>query len=447
MAAPSVFAQILDYDNRANPYPLYAELRKTPVSRQEDGTYVVSTYREIEALLHDPRLSSDMSNLAQPGLGVDDTPGFVPSFLHLDPPEHDRLRRLTMRHFGPPHTPGRIDGMVPDLRGIVTRLLDGFQGRTQVDIVDELAFQFPVTVICQLLGVPREDVPRFHAWVEAMIASLDPKADPEQQQKAAQAIAAIGQYLTELIEAHRQAPGNDLLSAMATDDGPDGRMSQEHLLSTAVLLLIAGHETTVNLITNGTLTLLRHPDVLERLRHDPELVIRTVEEVLRYEPPVQFVPWRAALDDIEVAGTTIPAGAQVMLVLASGNRDPDHVRDPDRFDPDRFDPDRFALARDDVQHLAFSSGIHYCFGAPLARLEAQIALGELARRLEHPRLVTDPPPYRPNPVLRGPLHLLVEFDRVINAQPTADATRPNEPQEQPSAHGAGRQRRGAQTRG
>jgi cytochrome P450 len=161
---------------------------------------------------------------------------------------------------------------------------------------------------------------------------------------------------------------------------------------------------------------------------------------------VQFVPWRAALDDIEVAGTTIPAGAQVMLVLASANRDPDHVRDPDQFKPDRFDPDRFGLARDDVQHLAFSGGIHYCFGAPLARLEAQIALGELARRLENPRLVTDPPPYRPNPVLRGPLHLLVEFDRVSPAQPTADATRPSETQEQPSTHGPRRQRRGAQTR-
>jgi cytochrome P450 len=434
MAAPCVFAQILDYDNRDNPYPLYAELRKTPVTRQEDGSYVVSTYREIEKLLHDPRISSDMSNLAHPGFGVDDTPGLAPSFLHLDPPDHDRLRRLAMRHFGPPHTPGRVDGMVPDLRGIVTRLIDGFQGRNQVDIVDEFAFRFPVTVICELLGVPAEDIPRFHAWVETGMQAIDPKAGPEQQQNAAQAVAAIGQYLGELIEAHRRAPGNDLLSAMATDDGPEGRMTPEQLLSTAVLLLVAGHETTVNLITNGMLTLLRHPDVLERLRHDPELVIRTVEELLRYEPPVQFVPWRAALDDIEVAGTTIPAGAQVMLVLASANRDPDHVRDPDRFDPDRFDPDRFGLARDDVQHLGFSGGIHYCFGAPLARLEAQIALGELARRLEHPRLVADPPPYRPNPVLRGPSHLLVEFDNVSPAQPTAD-TRSPEPEEHLSVQG------------
>src|SRR6185436_8586629 len=263
----------------------------------------------------------------------------------------------------------------------------------------------------------------------------DPKAGPGAQQRSAQAMAELRQYLAELIEARRRAPAKDLLSALATDDGPEGRMTPEELLSTALLLLIAGHETTVNLIANGMLTLLRHPDVLERLRRDPDLVIRTVEELLRYEPPVHFVPWRAALDDIEVAGTTIPAGAQVMLVLASGNRDPDHVRDPDRFDPDRFDPDRFGLARDNDQHLGFGGGIHYCFGAPLARLEAQIALGELARRLEHPRLVADPPPYRPNPVLRGPLHLLVEFDRVAPAQPNADKTLPQEPEGQLSVQG------------
>jgi cytochrome P450 len=243
----------------------------------------------------------------------------------------------------------------------------------------------------------------------------------------------MGQYLTELIETHRRTPGDDLLSAMVADDGPDGRMSQEQLLSTAFLLLVAGHETTVNLITNGMLTLLRHPDVLERLRHDPDLVIRTVEELLRYEPPVHFVPWRATLDDIEIADTTIPAGSQVILVLASGSRDPEHVRDPERFDPDRFDPDRFGLARDDDQHLGFGGGIHYCFGAPLARLETQIALSELARRLEHPRLVADPPPYRPNPVLRGPLHLPVAFDGIVPAQRAAPGR--TEPEEQPVVQG------------
>ena len=408
----SVFAQVLDYANRANPYPLYAELRKTPVARQDDGSYVVSTYNEIVELLHDPRISSDPQHI--PG---GDTSGYT-SFIHTDPPEHDRLRRIVTRHFGPPHTPGRVDGMVPSLHRIVTGLIDGFGGSTEVDIVDQLAYPFPVAVICELLGVPREDEPRFHVWVEAIVAGLDPGTGDqvEAQRKTADARKEMGEYFAGLIQAHRQSPGSDLLSAMATDDGPEGRLTDEQLVGTAFLLLIAGHETTVNLITNGMLTLLRHPPVLERLRREPELVIHMIEELLRYEPPVHFLPWRAALDDIEIAGTTIPKGSQVTLVLASGSRDPAHVPDSDRFDPDRFHPDRFGLARDTNQHLGFGGGIHYCFGAPLARLEAQVALRELALRLVNPRLVADPPPYRTNPVLRGPRHLPVSFDGVAPAR-------------------------------
>jgi cytochrome P450 len=409
----SVFAQVLDYANRANPYPLYAELRKTPVARQDDGSYVVSTYAEIVELLHDPRISSDQQNIAG-----GDASGDTPAFINTDPPEHDRLRRIVMRHFGPPHTPGRIDGMVPSLRQIVARLIDGLDGSTEVDIVDQLAYPFPIAVICELLGVPREDEPRFHVWVEARLAGLDPSArdQVEVQRKRADAQQQMGEYFAGLIAAHRSSPGSDLLSAMATDDGPEGRLTDEQLVATAFLLLIAGHETTVNLITNGVLTLLRNRPVLERLRREPELVIHMIEELLRYEPPVHFLPWRSALDDIEIAGTTIPKGSQVTLVLASGSRDPAHVHDPDRFDPDRFNPDRFGLARDHNQHLGFGGGIHYCFGAPLARLEAQIALRELAVRLVNPRLAADPPPYRTNPVLRGPRHLPVAIDGVTPAQ-------------------------------
>jgi cytochrome P450 len=412
----SVFAQVLDYANRANPYPLYAELRKTPVARQDDGSYVVSTYAEIVELLHDPRISSDQQNI--PGGGPAEDPGVPPSFIHLDPPEHDRLRRILMRHFGPPHTPGRIDGMVPSMRRIVAGLIDGLDGSTEADIVDQVAYPFPVTVICELLGVPREDEHRFRAWVDAMLAGLDPSAGDQAavQRDKADAQKQMSQYFAGLIQAHRQSPGADLLSALATDGGPEGRLTDEQLVVNAFLLLIAGHETTVNLITNGMLTLLRHPAVLERVRREPELPIHLVEELLRYEPPVHFLPWRAALDDIEIAGTTIPKGAQVTLVLAAGSRDPAHVPDPDRFDPDRFDPDRFGLARDTNQHLGFGGGIHYCFGAPLARLETQIALRELAVRLVNPRLVTDPPPYRTNPVLRGPRHLPVAIDGVAPAE-------------------------------
>jgi cytochrome P450 len=417
ITAPSVYAQILDYTNRANPYPLYAELRKTPVARQADGSYVVSTYREIVDLLHDPRLSSDPHNLADASAVPDETPALPPSFIHHDPPEHDRLRRLAMRHFGPPHTPGRVDDMAADLGQIVSRLIDGFADQAEVDIVDQLAYPFPVTVICKLLGVPREDEPRFHTWVEALVQAIDPGAgDPaEVQRKAMAARQEMGQYFAGLLEAHRGSPGDDLLSALATDDGPEGRLTDAEILSTSFLLLIAGHETTVNLIANGMLTLLRHPEVLERLRRDRMLAIPLVEELLRFEPPVHLIPWRTALDDIEIAGTTIPKGARIVLVLAAGSRDPEHVRDPDRFDPDRFDPDRFGLARDTDQHIGFGGSIHYCFGAPLARLEAQTALTELAHRLVNPRLVVDPPPYRTNAVLRGPRHLPVAIDGISAA--------------------------------
>ncbi|HKF19656.1 MAG TPA: cytochrome P450 [Candidatus Dormibacteraeota bacterium] len=400
----SVYDQVLDYSNRPNPYPLYAELRRIPVSREEDGTCVVSTYQEIAALLHDPRISSDLRNLSEEYYRPAVSPGEPGGFIRYDPPHHDRVRRQAMRHFGPPHDPGRIDSMRPWLAEVVTALIDRFGDRNRVDIVDDFAYPFPVTVICRLLGVPREDEPRFRGWVDVLVEAIDPRRaqDAEQLRKRDQALAEFGQYLAELVEAHRRQPGDDLLSGLVADPGPDGSMSQGELLGAARLLLIAGHETTVNLITNGMLTLLRHPGVLERLRHEPDLVIGTVEELLRYEPPVHLIPWRAALDDIDIAGTTIPKGSPVALVLAAGNRDPRRFQDPDRFDPER----------EDNAHLGFGGGIHLCFGAPLARTEAQIALTEIARRLENPRLVEDPPQYRESPVLRGPRHLLVEFEGV-----------------------------------
>jgi cytochrome P450 len=409
MAPASVFDQILDYTNRANPYPLYAELRKTPVSRADDGSYVVSTYREIVGLLHDPRVSSDLRNRADyPKAGDDEaSPALPPNFLALDPPGHDRVRRLLTRHFGPPYDPDRIVQMFPEMAEIVGGLIDNLAGRNEADLVDDFTYPFPVTVICRLLGVPREDEPRFHVWADAIIENADPTTGDfaARKRRQRQAIAEMGGYLVELADADRGSPGSDMLSGLVTDDGPEGRLSREELMTNAALLLTAGHETTVNLIANGMLTLLRHPEVLQRLRRQPDLAARVVEELLRYEPPVHFLPNRLALDDIDIAGTIIPSAAPITVVLAAGNRDPDHVPDPDRFDPDR--PHN--------EHLGFGGGIHYCFGAPLARPEAQIALTELARRLQNPHLVTDPPPYRPNPLLRGPRHLPIEFDRVASA--------------------------------
>jgi cytochrome P450 len=280
--------------------------------------------------------------------------------------------------------------MVTELVEIVTGLIDNLAGRNRVDVVDDFAFPFPVTVISRILGVPREDEPLFHQWSKALIESTE------------MAMAEMSRYMDTLAATRRDHPGDDMFSGLVTDDGPDGRLSRGDLMANAALLLVAGHETTVNLITNGMLTLLRHPDVLQRLRHEPDLAIRAVEELLRYEPPVQWLPNRWALADIDIAGTTIPAGANVILLLAAGSRDPRHIPDPECFDPDRRK----------LEHLGFGGGVHYCFGAPLARPETQIALTELACRLENPRLVADPPPYRPNPVLRGPRHLHVEFDRV-----------------------------------
>ncbi|MFS4097818.1 cytochrome P450 [Streptomyces sp. AF1A] len=409
MTQASLTSRITDFANRPDPYPVYEELRRTPVlHEEEDGPYVISSYYDIEALLHDPRLSSDAANLTAPGPDelsqTEETGGLPPSFLRLDPPEHDRLRRIANSAFGPPHRPRRVDGLRGEMASVVTGLIDGFGGARQIDLVDQFAYPFPVTVICRLLGVPREDEPRFRGWVDQLVASLDPEsrrsADADFQKSLREARMQLGMYLAGLVEQRTRRPQDDLLSDLANSRGPAGSMSMMEVLSTAVLLLIAGHETTVNLITNGMLTLLRHPDILQRLRADPGLSVRIVEELLRYEPPVQMLPQRTCLTDIQVREVTIPKGSRIWLVLAAGNRDPERFKDPDRFDPDR----------EDVQHLGFGSGIHSCFGAPLARLETQLALSELTRRLENPRLVEDPPPYRRNAVLRGPRHLNVAFE-------------------------------------
>ncbi|NUO99792.1 MAG: cytochrome P450 [Nonomuraea sp.] len=396
----SAFQRILDPAGRADPYPHLGALRQTPVRRLEDGTYVVSTYREIVELLHDPRLSSDRRNLAS----APEEPEHAPAFIRLDPPEHDRLRRLTMRHFGPPHTPRIVDGLRPMMLATTTHLIDAIAGKRRADVVDEVAYPLPIAVICRLLGVPEEDEGQFHGWADQIVETLGPgEEDRAERARERQAVSQqLERYLAGLADARRARPGDDLLSGLVTHEGPDGRMTPDEVVATAMLLLIAGHETTINLIANGMLTLLRHPDQLERLRAEPDLVITAVEELLRYEPPVQLVSSRVTLDDVTVGDVTIPAGSPVVLALAAGSRDPAHVSDPDRFDP----------CRRPNEHLGFGGGVHYCFGAPLARLEAQIVLGELVRRLRNPRLVADPPPYRPSPVLRGPRHLLIDYDGV-----------------------------------
>ncbi|MBH0781136.1 cytochrome P450 [Nocardia bovistercoris] len=399
MATEELLREIMDPANRADPYPLWAELRRTRVARQDTGAYMVGGYHDVLALLHDPRVSSDRRHRTGAADAVSDGeaqfPGAAnPPFIRLDPPEHDRLRRMLTRPFGPPHSPDRVDSMRAELHAIVVSLVDELVDRDRVDLVDDFAYPFPVTVICRLLGVPKQDEPRFHVWADALVAAIDPTG----QTTAEQAQLEMARYMAGLIAERRESPRDDMLTGLVADEGPDGTLTLPELIVNAILLFIAGHETTVNLITNGMLTLFRDPELLERLRRSPELMPMAVEELLRFEPPVQMIPNRTPLADIEIDGVTIPAGSQLILGLASGNRDPRRFDDPDRFVPDR----------PDIRHLGLGSGVHSCFGAPLARLEGQMALTEIIRRLPNPRLAQDPPPYRPNPVLRGPRHLLVD---------------------------------------
>jgi cytochrome P450 len=410
--------QVLLYANRANPYPFYAELRKTPVSRQPDGSYVVSTYREIMAILHDPRVSSDLRRRPSAATApmeesaVEPTSAYVreASMLTTDPPDHDRVRRLCMEHFGPPHTPELVSSLEPSFHRIVTDLLDKLKGATRADFVDQFAYRLPVTVICDVLGVPREDEVRFHAWIQAFMDGLDfgPEAASEEQKHrlelGSKGMEDVRIYLAGLLDKYAKEPGPGLLSAMVNDTNSGERLSKGEILANAMLLLIAGHETTVNLIAHSVLTLLRYPAVLEKLRREPELVIPAVEEFLRFESSVQFWPTRTALEEIELAGMTIPKGSPVILVYASGNRDPNRFTHPDEVD----------IERKDNQHLGYGSGIHLCFGGPLARLEAQVAIGEFTRRVKNPRLIVDPPPYRHNQVFRGPRHVMVDFEGIID---------------------------------
>jgi cytochrome P450 len=405
MAEETPWQQALRNANRANPYPFYEELRKTPVSRQPDGSYVVSTYREVVQLLHDPRVSSDTRKRPGAILGVDP---FEATIITEDPPEHDVDRRRMMRHFGPPECPHMIAGLEPEIRRIFAELLDDMKGKTRIDVVDEFAFPGPVTVICKVLGVPLESIPRFHGWIETALDGVDlgPEAsDPEQQRRAASVpaqVAGLRQFLADLFDQYRKQPGPGMLSGLVNDDGPEGPLPQESLVNDAMLMLFAGHETTVNLIAHSVLSLLRHPDQLEKLRRRPELIVPGIEELLRFESSVQLWHTRSALEDIEIAGTTIPAGSTIFLCYGSANRDPERFENPDKLD----------LERPNNEHVGYSQGIHYCFGAPLARLEVQTAVSEFCRRVQNPRLVEDPPPYRHNQIFRGPRHLLVDIDGI-----------------------------------
>jgi fatty acid omega-hydroxylase len=418
MTPEQAFAEAMKYENRPNPYPFFDELRKTPVARVTNGIYAVTGYMEILTLAHDPRVSSDVRNRAQApsqsGNTSDATSemmekyGKDPMMIMADPPDHDRARRQAMRHFGPPHSPDLIPSMELECQRIVNELLDKAKGKSRIDVVDEYAYPLPVAIICQILGVPVQDEPLFHAWIADLMAGADmgPEAATDEGQrlreKGAASRIALAKYIIELVESAQKAPGNGMISKLVHDDGADGRMSPSEIVTNTILLLIAGHDSTVNLISHSVLTILRNPGSIELLRRRPDLVPGAIEEVLRLQSSVQFFPSRTALADIEIGGTTIPKGSPIFLLYGAGNRDPKRFPEPNKFDPERKDN----------QHLGWGSGIHTCFGGPLARLEVNTAVEVFLRRVENPRLVVDPPPYRPSQIFRGPRHLLIDLDGI-----------------------------------
>ena len=420
------YNEAMSFENRANPYPFFDEMRKVaPVAILSSGLAVVTGYKELVALAHDPRLSSDSRYFpatATPGVvlgGPTDEPTMElmemgkrypgQSMIQSDPPDHDRMRRQAMRHFGPPHSPDLIMSMEPDCKRLVNELLDKAKGKTRMDVVDEYAYWLPVTIICKIMGIPMRDEPMLHECIANIMQGLydvGPEIATDEGKLRAQegraGAVALRKYMTDLVESAQKTPRDDMLSKIVNDDGPDGRMSTGEAIANASLLFIAGHDSTVNLISHCVLEMLRNPTSLELLRRRPDLIPKAIEEVLRLQSSVFLFPSRSALADIEINGATIPKGYPVFLMYGAANRDPERFCEPNKFDPERLDNET----------VSWSSGIHICFGGPLARLEVNTAVEAFLRRVDNPRLVEDPPEYRRSQVFRGPRHLWIDFDQI-----------------------------------
>ncbi|WP_418959905.1 cytochrome P450 family protein [Streptomyces tritici] len=381
-------------DFTANPYPYYAKLRAAgPVHRVRlpDGAevWLVVGHEEARAALNDPRLSKSPSVL---GLTMLDEEVIGPNLLVVDPPDHTRLRKLVAGEF----TGRRVEALRPRVQRLTDELLDAMAPAGRADLVDALAFPLPIIVICELLGIPPEDRDTFRRWSNEVVTPSGAGAEAE-------AVHGLASYLDELIEAKRASgPADDLLSALVAARAEDGdRLTLPELRGLAYLLLIAGHETTVNLIATAVRALLTHPEQLAAFRAEPALLDGVVEETLRWDGPVETATYRFSREALTLGGTEIPAYEPVLVSLASGDRDPERFADPDRFD----------VRRDPRGHLAFGHGIHYCLGAPLARLEAGIALRSLLDRF--PRLALDAEPgeweWLPGVLIRGVRRLPVRW--------------------------------------
>jgi cytochrome P450 len=378
-----------DRSFKADPYPTYrALLEKEPLHRSPFGLTVVSRYEDCMTVYRHPSASNDWRKSPdwEPTFEVD-APAL--SFLFLDPPDHTRLRGLVSRAF----TPKRAEQLRPRAQQIVDQVLDRAEANGgAMEVVADLAFPLPVLMICEMLGVPAEEVDEFKEWSAVTARGLDPPFTwpPGLQERYSAAGGRAMAYFRDLIARRRSQPGDDLLSGLLEAEEQGDKLTEAELLRILYLLLVAGHETTVNLIANGVLALARHPDQFERLRSAPSLTRSAVEEVLRFDPPVHIVG-RVVLDDIELSCGTVHPSERLVTLPAAANHDERQFNQPETFD----------IGRPENRHLGFGFGAHTCIGSPLARLEGQVALGTLARRFRAIELEQDPPPYKDNITLRG----------------------------------------------
>ena len=386
----------LDKQFRTDPYPSYKRLReRDPFHRSRlIGGWILARHADVEVVLKDNRFHADETKLPlfekrradmlRDGLLQEDDPQ-TQTMLRSDPPDHTRLRSLVSKAF----TPRTVEALRPRIEGIVQERLDALNGADEMDVISELAYPLPVIVIAELLGVPVEDREQFKRWSDEAVRSLGGISADDLRRSMA-ATRALRIYFEKISEERRREPREDLLSALLAAEEAGDKLSLDEVYGMCILLLVAGNETTTNLIGNGLLALLRNPAQLEILRDDPSLLEGAVEELLRYDSPVQFTS-RFVLEDTELNGHKVEAYQQLIVLIGAANHDPEVFAEPERLD----------VTRTDVRHLAFGHGIHYCLGAPLARLEGQVALGALIERYPNLRLATDSPEWGDNIILRG----------------------------------------------